>query len=220
MPVVPNRASAHRTADELSRDLVARGLQAARDAIETEAAAVSALADRLDGVLLDVLTAVARCEGHLVVTGLGKSGPVGRKIAATLASTGTPATFIHSGDALHGDSGAVTTRDIVLALSASGETAEVCAFARMLRDREIPVIAMTGREESTLARLATYTLDTMVLREADPLNLAPTASTMASLAMGDALACALVVLREFSHHDFARFHPSGALCKRLSGETA
>ncbi|MFF0343694.1 SIS domain-containing protein [Kribbella sp. NPDC004875] len=215
---MPNRASAHRTADELSRDLVARGLQAARDAIETEAAAVSALADRLDGVFLEVLTAVARCEGHLVVTGLGKSGLVGRKIAATLASTGTPATFIHSGDALHGDSGAVTSRDIVLALSASGETAEVCAFAQMLRDREIPLIAMTGREESTLARLATYTLDTMVLREADPLNLAPTASTTASLAMGDALACALVVLREFSHHDFARFHPSGALGKRLAEE--
>ncbi|MEV6272455.1 SIS domain-containing protein [Kribbella sp. NPDC051936] len=220
MPVVPNRASAHRTADELSRDLVARGLQAARDAIETEAAAVSALADRLDGVFLEVLTAVARCEGHLVVTGLGKSGLVGRKIAATLASTGTPATFIHSGDALHGDSGAVTTRDLVLALSASGETAEVCAFVRMLRQRDIPVIAMTGREESTLAQLATYTLDTMVLREADPLNLAPTASTTASLAMGDALACALVVLREFSQHDFARFHPSGALGKRLLEDQA
>ncbi|MEU8225351.1 SIS domain-containing protein [Kribbella sp. NPDC048915] len=218
MPVVPNRASAHRTADELSRDLVARGLQAARDAIETEAAAVSALADRLDGVFLEVLTAVARCEGHLVVTGLGKSGLVGRKIAATLASTGTPATFVHAGDALHGDSGAVTPRDLVLALSASGETAEVCAFARMLRQRDIPVIAMTGREQSTLAQLATYTLDTMVLREADPLNLAPTASTTAALAMGDALACALVVLREFSHHDFARFHPSGALGKRLQGD--
>ena len=220
MPVVPNRASAHRTADELSRDLVARGLQAARDAIETEAAAVSALADRLDGVFLEVLLAVAQCEGHLVVTGLGKSGLVGRKIAATLASTGTPATFIHSGDALHGDSGAVTSRDIVLALSASGETAEVCAFARMLRERTIPVIAMTGGEESTLAQLATYTLDTMVLREADPLNLAPTASTTASLAMGDALACALVVLRSFSHHDFAQFHPSGALGKRLAEDQA
>jgi arabinose-5-phosphate isomerase len=220
MPVVPNRASAHRTADELSRDLVARGLQAARDAIETEAAAVSALADRLDGVFLEVLIAVIQCEGHLVVTGLGKSGLVGRKIASTLASTGTPATFIHSGDALHGDSGAVTSRDLVLALSASGETAEVCEFARMLREREIPVIAMTGREESTLAQLATYTLDTMVLREADPLNLAPTASTTASLAMGDALACALVVLREFSHHDVARFHPSGALGKRLAEDQA
>jgi arabinose-5-phosphate isomerase len=220
MPVVPNRASAHRTADELSRDLVARGLQAARDAIETEAAAVSALADRLDGVFLDVLLTVAQCEGHLVVTGLGKSGLVGRKIAATLASTGTPATFIHSGDALHGDSGAVTRRDLVLALSASGETAEVCEFARMLRERTIPVIAMTGREESTLAQLATYTLDTMVLREADPLNLAPTASTTASLAMGDALACALVVLRSFSHHDFAQFHPSGALGKRLAEDQA
>jgi arabinose-5-phosphate isomerase len=220
MPVVPNRASAHRTADELSRDLVARGLQAARDAIETEAAAVSALADRLDGVFLEVLIAVARCEGHLVVTGLGKSGLVGRKIAATLASTGTPATFIHSGDALHGDSGAVTSRDLVLALSASGETAEVCEFARMLRSREIPVIAMTGQEQSTLAQLATYTLDTMVLREADPLNLAPTASTTASLAMGDALACALVVLRSFNHHDFAQFHPSGALGKRLAEDQA
>ncbi|MEV6281760.1 SIS domain-containing protein [Kribbella sp. NPDC051770] len=205
---------------ELPRDLVTRGLAAARSAIETEAAAVSALADRLDGVFLDVLTAVATCEGHLVVTGLGKSGLVGRKIAATLASTGTPATFIHSGDALHGDSGAVTGRDLVLALSASGETAEVCAFARMLSDRQIPVIAMTGNEESTLAQLSTYTLDTMVLREADPLNLAPTASTTAALVMGDALACALVVLREFTHHDFARFHPSGALGRRLLGGEA
>jgi arabinose-5-phosphate isomerase len=114
----------------------------------------------------------------------------------------------------------VTGRDLVLALSASGETAEVCAFARMLRDREIPVIAMTGQERSTLARLATYTLDTMVLREADPLNLAPTASTTASLAMGDALACALVVLRSFSHDDFAQFHPSGALGKRLAEDQA
>lgn len=209
MPVVPRT--------ELPRELVTQGLAAARKAIETEAAAVSALAGRLDGVFLDVLKAAAGCEGHLVVTGLGKSGLVGRKIAATLASTGTPASFIHAGDALHGDSGAVTERDLVLALSASGETAEVCAFARMLREREIPVIAMTGAEESTLARLATYTLDTMVLREADPLNLAPTASTTAALVMGDALACALVVLRDFTHHDFARFHPSGALGRKLLG---
>lgn len=197
----------------------ARGLAAARTAIETEAAAVLALAGRLDGVFLDVLAAVAHCEGHLVVTGLGKSGLVGRKIAATLASTGTPATFIHAADALHGDSGAVTRRDIVLALSASGETAEVCAFARMLAERDITVIAMTGGEKSTLARLATYTLDTMVLREADPLNLAPTASTTAALVMGDALACALVAWRDFTQTDFARFHPSGALGRRLLGES-
>lgn len=211
MPVVPHRGGP-------PRELVARSLSAARTAIETEAAAVSALADRLDGVFLDVLTAVACCEGHLVVTGLGKSGLVGRKIAATLASTGTPANFIHAGDALHGDSGAVTSHDLVLALSASGETAEVCAFARMLAERGIPVIAMTGAEDSTLANLATYTLDTMVLREADPLNLAPTASTTAALVMGDALACALVVLRDFTHHDFARFHPSGALGQKLQGQ--
>jgi arabinose-5-phosphate isomerase len=206
MPVVQNAA------------LAARGLAAARTAIETEAAAVSALADRLDdGVFLDVLDAVLNCRGHLVVTGLGKSGLVGRKIAATLASTGTPATFVHAADALHGDSGAVTERDLVLALSASGETAEVVAFARMLADRKIPLIAMTGDEHSTLAGLADYTLDTMVLREADPLNLAPTASTTAALVMGDALACALVVLREFSPADFARFHPSGSIGRRLLG---
>ena len=203
--------------DEPGReDLVAQGLAAARTAIETEAAAVSALAERLEGPFRDVLEAIVRCEGHLVVTGLGKSGLIGRKIAATLASTGTPATFIHSGDALHGDSGAVTGTDMLLALSASGETDEVVAFARMAIDRDIPVIAMTGEETSTLARLATYTLDTMVLREADPLNLAPTASTTAALVMGDALACALVVVREFTHTDFARFHPSGAIGRRLA----
>jgi arabinose-5-phosphate isomerase len=205
----------------LTHDLVARGLDAARTAIETEAAAVHALAQRLDDeVFLEVLTAIAGCAGHLVVTGLGKSGLVGRKIAATLASTGTPASFIHAADALHGDSGAVTERDIVLALSASGETAEVCAFVRMLAERNIRVIAMTGGENSTLAKLSTYTLDTMVLREADPLNLAPTASSTAALVMGDALACALVVLRDFSSDDFAKFHPSGALGDRLFGRTA
>jgi arabinose-5-phosphate isomerase len=214
MPAVPSRTDA----GELSAALVAEGVAAARTAIETEAAAVSALSERLGDVFTEVLLAVARVEGHVVVTGLGKSGLIGRKIAATLASTGTPATFVHAADALHGDSGAVTERDLVIALSASGETAEVVAFARMLAERKIPVVAMTGAEESTLARLATYTLDTMVMREADPLNLAPTASTTAALVMGDALACALVVVREFTDRDFARFHPSGALGRRLAGE--
>ena len=214
MPAVPHRTDA----GELSAARVAEGVAAARTAIETEAAAVSELAERLGDVFADVLLAVAQVEGHVVVTGLGKSGLIGRKIAATLASTGTPATFVHAGDALHGDSGAVTERDLVIALSASGETAEVVAFARMLAERKIPVVAMTGAEESTLARLATYTLDTMVMREADPLNLAPTASTTAALVMGDALACALVVVREFTDRDFARFHPSGALGRRLAGE--
>lgn len=214
MPAVPHRTDA----GELSAARVAEGVAAARTAIETEAAAVSALSERLGDVFTDVLLAVAQVEGHVVVTGLGKSGLIGRKIAATLASTGTPATFVHAGDALHGDSGAVTERDLVIALSASGETAEVVAFARMLAERKIPVVAMTGAEESTLARLATYILDTMVMREADPLNLAPTASTTAALVMGDALACALVVIREFTDRDFARFHPSGALGRRLAGE--
>lgn len=218
MAAAPTQAHLSRDDAGPSAELVAQGLAAARAAIETEAAAVSALAARLEGTFLTVLEAVARCPGHLVVTGLGKSGLVGRKIAATLASTGTPATFIHAADALHGDSGAVTERDMVLALSASGETAEVCEFARMLVERRIPVVAMTGDETSTLATLATYTLDTMVLREADPLNLAPTASTTAALVMGDALACALVVVRDFTHTDFARFHPSGSLGRRLAGQ--
>lgn len=219
MPAVPHRSgSAGADAGELSAARVAEGVAAARTAIETEAAAVSALSERLGDVFTEVLLAVAQVEGHVVVTGLGKSGLIGRKIAATLASTGTPATFVHAGDALHGDSGAVTERDLVIALSASGETAEVVAFARMLAERKILVVAMTGAEESTLARLSTYTLDTMVMREADPLNLAPTASTTAALVMGDALACALVVVREFTDRDFARFHPSGALGRRLAGE--
>ncbi|MBI2914346.1 MAG: SIS domain-containing protein [Firmicutes bacterium] len=169
---------------------------------------------------LGALRLLAGCEGKVVVTGVGKSGHIGRKIAASLASTGTPAFFVHSDEALHGDSGMVGPEDVVVAISNSGETAEVLAFLAILRGIGAPVIAMTGRSGSTLARQAGAVLDVGVAREADPLGLAPTASTVATLAMGDALVSALMALGNFSRKDFARFHPGGALGNMLltSGE--
>jgi arabinose-5-phosphate isomerase len=191
-------------------------LAAARSAIEHEVVAVAALSQRLDARFLAVVDAVAGRAGRVVVTGMGKSGLIGRKIAATLASTGTPAFFVHSADALHGDSGAIGGGDILLALSASGETSEVCAVAALAASMGVPTIAMTGAPHSTLAAGARYLLDVSVPREADPLDLAPTASTTAALAMGDALAAALMVRAGFTSRDFARFHPGGPLGRRLA----
>ncbi|WP_281356857.1 KpsF/GutQ family sugar-phosphate isomerase [Fodinicola acaciae] len=192
-------------------------MAAARAAIRSEAEAVAALEDRLNGRFAAVVDLIADSSGRVVVTGLGKSGIIGRKIAATLASTGTPTVFVHAAEALHGDSGMVTPVDVVLALSASGETAEVCHFAELVANRGIPVIAMTGRAACRLNDLASHVLDVSVPREADPLNLAPTTSTTAQLAMGDALAIALMVRREFTESDFATFHPGGSLGRRLLG---
>jgi arabinose-5-phosphate isomerase len=198
-----------------SSGAVDAGLAAALEAIRLEADAVAALGARLGASFLAVLDAVATAPGRLVVTGLGKSGLVGRKIAATLASTGTPSVFVHAADALHGDSGMVARGDILLALSASGETEEVCAFAQMVAERGVMVVALTGDCHSTLASLGAYCLDVSVSREADPLNLAPTASTAAQLAMGDALAAALMIRKGFTAGDFAAFHPGGSLGKQL-----
>ena len=153
--------------------------------------------------------------GRVVVSGLGKSGHVANKIAATLASTGTPAFFLHAAEASHGDLGMVTRGDVVLAISNSGETAEMLALLPHLRRLGVPVIAMTGNAASTLARAATVHLDVSVSEEACPLNLAPTASTTAALAMGDALATALLEARGFTSEDFARSHPGGALGRKL-----
>ncbi|GAA1690537.1 hypothetical protein GCM10009765_45050 [Fodinicola feengrottensis] len=178
---------------------------------------MAALEERLNGRFAAVVELIAGSAGRVVVTGLGKSGIIGRKIAATLASTGTPTFFVHAAEALHGDSGMVTPGDVVLALSASGETAEVCHFGQLVADRGIPLVAMTGRDDCTLNRLASHVLDVSVIREADPLNLAPTTSTTAALAMGDALAVALMVHREFTEEDFATFHPGGSLGQRLLG---
>jgi arabinose-5-phosphate isomerase len=182
-------------------------------AIEGEA--LIAVAARLDGAFSAACQAMLGCRGRVVCTGMGKSGHVARKIAATLASTGTPAFYMHPGEAAHGDLGMVTDADVVLALSYSGESDEILLLLPALRRQGNVVLAMTGRENSTLAREADIHLDVAVPVEACPLQLAPTSSTTASLAMGDALAVALLEARGFTADDFARSHPAGALGRRL-----
>jgi arabinose-5-phosphate isomerase len=191
--------------------LIARG----RRVLATEAAAVAALEHRLDAAFARACALLLGCRGKVVVTGMGKSGHVGSKIAATLASTGTPAFFLHPAEAIHGDLGMITAGDVVVALSNSGETAELLTILPVIKRLDIPLVAFTGGTDSTLARYATVTLDVSVAEEACPLNLAPTASTTATLAMGDALAIAVLEARGFTEEDFARSHPGGALGRRL-----
>lgn len=183
--------------------------------IQTESESVAALAGRIDASFVRACHYLQACEGRIVVLGMGKSGHIAGKIAATLASTGTPAFFVHPGEASHGDLGMVTPHDVVLALSNSGETDEILTILPILRRLGIPLIALTGRPESTLAREATVHIDVSVAREACPLGLAPTSSTTATLAMGDALAIALLENRGFTAEDFARSHPGGRLGRRL-----
>ncbi|HEX2492659.1 MAG TPA: KpsF/GutQ family sugar-phosphate isomerase [Steroidobacter sp.] len=191
--------------------LLARG----RRVLETEIAAVSALQNRLDGGFVDACRLLHQCNGRVVVTGMGKSGHIGAKIAATLASTGTPSFFLHPAEASHGDIGMITAADVVIAISNSGETAELVTILPVLKRLSVPLIAMTGRPRSTLAKAATTVLDVSVPAEACPHNLAPTASTTATLVMGDALAVAVLEARGFTEEDFARSHPGGALGRRL-----
>jgi len=191
--------------------LIARG----RRVLATEAAAVAALEHRLDAAFARACTVLLACRGKVVVTGMGKSGHIGSKIAATLASTGTPAFFLHPAEAIHGDLGMLTAGDVVVALSNSGETAELLTILPVIKRLDIPLVAVTGGGDSTLARYATVTLDVSVAEEACPLNLAPTASTTATLAMGDALAIAVLEARGFTEEDFARSHPGGTLGRRL-----
>ena len=176
---------------------------------------MAALEHRLGEPFAEACRLVLRCEGRVVVTGMGKSGHVGSKIAATLASTGTPSFFLHPAEAIHGDIGMITTKDVVLALSNSGETDELLTILPVIKRLDVPMIALTGKAGSTLARYATVTLDVSVPAEACPLNLAPTASTTATLAMGDALAVAVLEARGFTEEDFARSHPGGSLGRRL-----
>jgi arabinose-5-phosphate isomerase len=190
-------------------------LAAARRALSIEAQAVSALQERLDERFAAACRICLACAGRVVVTGIGKSGHIARKIAATLASTGTPALFLHPADAGHGDLGMITRSDVALALSRSGESAEIVQLVPHLKRLGVPLITMTGNPSSVLARLANVVLDVRVPEEACPLNLAPTASTTASLAMGDALALALLEARGFTAQDFARSHPGGTLGRRL-----
>ena len=190
-------------------------LARARAVLNVEAAAVTALGPRLDGGFVQACQLLLACTGRVVVSGMGKSGHVANTIAATLASTGTPAFFVHPGEASHGDIGMITKDDVVLALSNSGETDELVTILPIIKRLDIPLIALTGRTDSTLGRAATVVLDVSVAAEACPLNLAPTASTTAALAMGDALAVAVLEARGFTPEDFARSHPAGTLGRKL-----
>ncbi len=190
-------------------------LHSARRTFQIESNALAALQARLDGAFAAACRICLHCRGRIVTTGMGKSGHVARKIAGTLASTGTPAFFLHPGEASHGDAGMVTRTDALLAVSNSGETAEILTLLPYLKRLAAPLIALTGNAGSTLGRAADAHLDVSVREEACPHNLAPTASTTAALVMGDALAVALLEARGFSAEDFARSHPGGALGRRL-----
>ena len=187
----------------------------AKQCLRDEAAAIESLIPRLDESFLRAVEAIRDCKGKIVVTGVGKSGHIGSKIAATLASTGTPAFFLNPLDAYHGDLGMLGEEDLVLAISYSGATEELLRFLPLVQAKKIPIIAMSSSEESLLARCADIHLNIAVEREADPLNLAPTSSTTVTLSLGDALACALIEAKHFQPTDFARLHPGGDLGRRL-----
>lgn len=182
---------------------------------QDEAQAILDLIPLLTDDFSKAVDLIYNCKGRFIITGVGKSGHVGAKIAATLASTGTPSFFVNPLDAFHGDLGMFTSNDVVMAISNSGNTDELLRFIPLLLERNIPIIGMTGNPYSLLAQYSTCHLNINVKREADPLNLAPTSSTTATLAMGDALACALIEVRHFRPEDFAMFHPGGSLGKRL-----
>lgn len=187
----------------------------AQTVLQLEGEAVLALRDRIDGSLVRACEIILACQGRVVVTGMGKSGHIGSKAAATFASTGTPAFFVHPGEASHGDLGMITAKDVVLALSNSGETDEILTILPLLKRQRIPLIAMTGNKASRLAKRADVHLDISVEKEACPLNLAPTTSTTVTLALTDALAIGLLKSRGFTAEDFARSHPGGKLGRRL-----
>ena len=190
-------------------------LTLARKVLQTEAAAVLALVDRLDDRFAAAVSLIVCCKGRVIVTGMGKSGIICRKIAATLASTGTPAFFLHPAEAVHGDLGVIQADDVVIAMSYSGETEELTRVLETLKRIGAPLIALTGGQKSTLAQAANVALDCSVSEEACPMNLVPTASTTAALALGDALAMTVLVEKGFKPEDFANLHPGGKLGKRL-----
>ncbi|MCH9698724.1 MAG: KpsF/GutQ family sugar-phosphate isomerase [Gammaproteobacteria bacterium] len=187
----------------------------AQEVIRIEYEAVSELKNRIDQHFVDACRYILNCRGRVVVTGMGKSGHIAGKIAATLASTGSPAFFVHPGEACHGDLGMITPEDVMIALSNSGETSEVLTILPLIKRLAIPMIAMTGNAQSTLALQASSHLDVSVRQEACPLGLAPTSSSTAALVMGDAIAVALLKVRKFTRDDFALSHPGGSLGKRL-----
>ncbi|MHB8172947.1 MAG: KpsF/GutQ family sugar-phosphate isomerase [Nitrospirota bacterium] len=190
-------------------------LDGAKKVLRIEAEAILALIDKVNGEFTRAMEIILSCKGRVVVTGMGKSGLIGKKIAATLASTGTPALFLHPAEGIHGDLGMVTRGDVIIAISNSGETEEIVKLLPVFKRLAVPVIAMTGGMKSALAKAAEVTIDVGVSEEACPLGLVPTASTTATLAMGDAMAITLLEKRGFKEEDFACFHPGGSLGKRL-----
>ena len=192
-----------------------RHIAAARRVLDIESAALQAVSERIGAEFGAAVEHCLATQGRVIVTGMGKSGHIGGKLAATLASTGTPAFFVHPGEASHGDLGMITRDDTIIAISYSGESAEIITILPLIRRLGLVLITLTGKADSTLARAATVNLDVSVAEEACPLNLAPTASTTATLAVGDALAVALLEARGFTSEDFARSHPGGTLGKRL-----
>ena len=203
--------AASRSSDRGDGDSLAEG----RRVLKIEARAVQTLVDRLDAQFARAVDLLLRCKGKVVVSGMGKSGLVGQKIAATMASTGTPAFFLHPAEGIHGDLGMLGRTDVLIAISNSGETQEILQLLPYVERMGIPVVSMTGRMTSTLAKHSDVTLDVSVSEEACPMGLAPTASTTAVLAMGDALAVVLLQKRGFKQEDFAQFHPGGTLGRRL-----
>ncbi len=190
-------------------------LEVARRVISIEAEAVQTLLDRLDGSFVEAVKLLYHCRGRVVVTGMGKSGIIGRKISATMASTGTPSIFLHPAEGSHGDLGMVVKGDVVLAISYSGETPEILSLLPVIKRLALPLVSLTGNLGSTLAKKSDVVLDVSVAEEASKLKMAPTASTTAALAMGDALAVALLEMRGFSEEDFALLHPGGTIGKKL-----
>jgi len=190
-------------------------LERAREVIDVEGRAVQNLAQHINGNFIQAIEIMLECTGHIVVTGMGKSGLVGQKISATLASVGTPSIYVHAGDMVHGDLGRITSDDVVLALSNSGESSEILQIVQPLREQGVPLIAMTGDGQSTLAQHATLTLSIGPVAEACPMGLVPTASTTVSMVLGDALAMCLFNLRGFGREEYAGFHPGGTLGKKL-----
>ncbi len=201
----------------MNKDISAtpRALELAREVLSIEAAAVKALTERVDDNFLHALNIILACEGRVIVSGMGKSGHIARKIAATMASTGTPAFFVHPGEASHGDLGMITSEDVFIAMSYSGESEELLTIVPVIKRQGAKLISITGNARSSLAREADVHLDAAVAKEACPLGLAPTASTTAALALGDALAVALLDAKGFGEEDFARSHPGGSLGRRL-----
>ncbi len=197
-------------------EIIETGINCLRD----EAQAILDLIPRMGEEFEQAVHLIKDCQGKVIVTGVGKSGHVGSKIAATLASTGTPSFYLNPLDAYHGDLGMIATGDVVMAISYSGNTDELLRFIPLIIERNIPIIGISGNPDSLLGKYSTCHINTAVSHEADPLNLAPTSSTTAAMAIGDALACALVKVRHFQDSDFARFHPGGSLGKRLLGKVS